>query len=578
MQFRIILAILVLCVACSDRVGNSELLQADAIMESAPDSAMSILANVDTAALSQFDKAYYSLLYSQAQIKTWVILDSDSLFRTAYDAFRDHPDDDLRRRAYFYNAQIAFNRGDMQSAMSDILNAYEIAKSEHNPYWTAKSAEIMGDIFTKTYNYPQAERYTSEAAQKYKEAGKILNHRYALCDLARVYCNENLLDKGVNLIDSMRHLVINDTPVDSALMGYIMDSALPLYFLKNRHDDILYAYEHFFIDFYGKEGSAVCSAYMSSIYQDRDELPKSINMLYEAFNHSQNEQEQGFVLYTKYCNAVRSGDNRLAASLCDSLLYYESRIVERVAKESVTVVQRDFYNKKAEQEKKKARTMTMRLIVAAVVVLVIILLLIIIFRLKIRTKNAEIESKVSEFLNLKNNIDSITLENRRLTNEILLSSDAMMNLQQQIDTKSQDVVKHAMMVEELFRDKWNTFNKLCNDYFEMVESGIKTDKIIKDIENELKSLSKPKTIEELEKSIDIYLGGIMTKLRTEIPDLKEREFVFLSLIFAGFSVRAICLITDIKYKNFYLIKSRLVRRITNSDAEHKELFLQMLRK
>lgn len=181
-------------------------------------------------------------------------------------------------------------------------------------------------------------------------------------------------------------------------------------------------------------------------------------------------------------------------------------------------------------------------------------------------------------MNLKNNIDSITLENRRLTNEILLSSDAMMNLQQQIDTKSQDVVKHAMMVEELFRDKWNTFNKLCNDYFEMVESCIKTDKIIKDIENELKSLSKPKTIEELEKSIDIYLGGIMTKLRTEIPDLKEREFVFLSLIFAGFSVRAICLITDIKYKNFYLIKSRLVRRITNSDAEHKELFLQMLRK
>lgn len=190
MPFKYLIIILVAFAACTVDSRHRQLAMADAVMESAPDSAMIILADVDTAALSQSDYAYYCLLYTQGQIKTWTVLQSDSLFHVAYDAFRDHSDSDLRRRAYFYNAQIEFNRGEYQSAMSDILTAYEIAKSEHNDYWLAKSAEMIGDIFCEVYNFSQAEVYTSEAVSKYKAAGRELNHRYALCDLAVTYSNE----------------------------------------------------------------------------------------------------------------------------------------------------------------------------------------------------------------------------------------------------------------------------------------------------------------------------------------------------------------------------------------------------
>ena len=49
-----------------------------------------------------------------------------------------------------------------------------------------------------------------------------------------------------------------------------------------------------------------------------------------------------------------------------------------------------------------------------------------------------------------------------------------------------------------------------------------------------------------------------------------------ALIYAGFSVRAVCLFTGIKYKLFYLKKSRLIKRILDSTAPHRELFREKI--
>lgn len=151
-------------------------------------------------------------------------------------------------------------------------------------------------------------------------------------------------------------------------------------------------------------------------------------------------------------------------------------------------------------------------------------------------------------------------------------------MQMQLDNKAQNETRHAVIVEQLFHDKWGTFNRLCNDYFDMVESGLKPDGIVRNIERELKEFNSTKNIEALERSVDDYLGGIMTMLRAEMPDFKDKDIKFIVFVIAGFSVRAICLIMGIKYKNYYLIKSRLTRKIVESAPPHKGLFLEKLGK
>lgn len=578
MPLKYLIILLLAFASCTADSRHRQLAMADAVMESAPDSAMTILADVDTAALSQSDYAYYSLLYTQAQIKTWVVVDTDSLFHTAYEAYNDHPDNDLRRRAYFYNAQIQLNHGDLQSAMRDVLTAYEIAKSEHNDYWLAKSAEMIGDIFTRTHNYPQSEKYRLEAVRCYKSAGRENSHRYALCDLARNYSNQNLADKGLHLVDSLKQVVEREHPVDSALMGYLLDSALPLYFTNNRFEDICKSYEDYLVNYYYDGEGVESYVFLSHVYLAQKKIPRSIKMLDEAFKQTKDEQDRGFVLYAQYYQACENGDYRLAVSLCDSLLYYDSRIVDKAAKESVTVVQRDFYNTKAYMEKKKTKALTALLIVAIIVVVLIVVLFVIIYRLRLNAKNTEIENLMSDFQYLKRNVEKVSIENMSLSDKLTSSSLSLLEMQMQLDNKAQNETRHAVIVEQLFHDKWGTFNRLCNDYFDMVESGLKPDGIVRNIERELKEFNSTKNIEALERSVDDYLGGIMTMLRAEMPDFKDKDIKFIVFVIAGFSVRAICLIMGIKYKNYYLIKSRLTRKIVESAPPHKGLFLEKLGK
>lgn len=578
MPFKYLIIILVAFAACTVDSRHRQLAMADAVMESAPDSAMTILADVDTAALSQSDYAYYCLLYTQGQIKTWTVLQSDSLFHVAYDAFRDHSDSDLRRRAYFYNAQIEFNRGDLQPAMRDVLTAYEIAKAEHNDYWLAKSAEMIGDIFTRTYNYPQSEKYRLEAVRYYKSAGRENSHRYALCDLALNYHNQNMYDKGGALLDSLRTVLEDSTPIDTALLAYLYDVDVPFLYREGRYNEIRQAYDLYLNEFYGDVDGSYNNIYLSNIEGETGDIEQASQRMALAFKLAKDEQESGAAFYGYYCQAKSCEDYKLATSLCDTLLWFQSRIIERIADESVTVVQRDFYNQKAQIEKKKSKFYFLLVLVSMVIVTIIVIMAVVIYRLKLRSKNEEIANQVSAFMDFKDSLDMIKSENLRLNEELSNSSNTLSALQQQLADKYKDENKYTLMVEQLFKDKWNTFNNLCNDYFEFLESDKNPNRIIKDIENELKEIRNPKNLFEIEKSVDEYLGGVMTLLRMEVPTLKEDDVVFLSLVFAGFSVRAVCLIIGIKYKNFYLRKSRLVKKISDSGAPHLDFFLNKLGK
>ncbi len=275
MPFKYLIILLVAFAACTVDSRHRQLAMADAVMESAPDSAMTILADVDTASLSQSDYAYYCLLYTQGQIKTWTVLQSDSLFHVAYDAFRDHSDSDLRRRVYFYNAQIEFNRGDLQPAMRDVLTAYEIAKAEHNNYWLAKSAEMIGDIFTRTYNYPQSEKYRLEAVRYYKSAGRENSHRYALCDLALNYHNQNMYDKGGALLDSLRTVLEDSTPIDTALLAYLYDVDVPFLYREGRYNEIRQAYDLYLNEFYGDVDGSYNNIYLSNIEGETGDIEQA---------------------------------------------------------------------------------------------------------------------------------------------------------------------------------------------------------------------------------------------------------------------------------------------------------------
>ena len=74
-------------------------------------------------------------------------------------------------------------------------------------------------------------------------------------------------------------------------------------------------------------------------------------------------------------------------------------------------------------------------------------------------------------------------------------------------------------------------------------------------------------------SVNNNIDGIIDKLKTQCPFLKDSDVTFLSLIFAGLAPRVICMMVDIKLKSFYNKKKRLSDRILESDAQDKVWFI-----
>lgn len=562
-----------LFISCSS--GNEQLKHIDQIMESNPQKALLDLDKIKKKELSSDDYPYYCLLYTQAQIKNGIVVSSDSLIKIPYEIFRRKKSGDLKKRVCFYNSKILYNQGCLGLAMRDALIAREIAKNEGSSYWIAKTAELMGDIFSAAYNYEESEVCTIEALENYKKSRLESNYRYALCDLATIYLNENRDREAIAIIDSLSNIVMREEPLDSALLDYIMMTKYSSLVKNDRFDELkdgipLYIHAE-------SNDEEIDISIMKSYLLNRDgQLDASLNLLMEASNYALDEKQNIRVMYALYQHALAINDYHKASLLADSLLLIQSNIAREMLKESVTGVQRDFYSSKAKQQEDKSKILYQILITVIAIAVVITVLLVVIYQLKIKAKKAELEVNISSLMSIKEDVKYVSKENERLNAELTDKSVVLEDLQKRLDDNTQKNIQNRTVIEYLFREKWGTLNMLCNEYFEMGESEVTRNAILVRIEKEIKKLSSKKNLRDIEIAVDLYMGNVVKMLREECSFLKEEDIVFISLIFAGLSVRAICMFTGMKYKHYYLKKSRLIKRISSSSVLHKEIFLKKM--
>ena len=106
---------------------NARMDSAESLMESAPDSAMTILDSISLGALSsQKDKARYALLKSMALDKNYIDATSFDLLQPAIDYYLKKGSPDEKLRTLYYQGRIYQNRGnDDEEAMRCFLKATE---------------------------------------------------------------------------------------------------------------------------------------------------------------------------------------------------------------------------------------------------------------------------------------------------------------------------------------------------------------------------------------------------------------------------------------------------------------------
>lgn len=151
-----VIALLICMMGACDRPESRRLQRAEAVMESAPDSAIAILDSIDTASLTRAsDRALYALLLTQSRIKTNEDLTDVSFISTAVSYYEDHGPDSNLMKSLFYQGDILFYNREFSKAIVPAMQAREMAISAKNPYWQAKASELISLIYNYTHYHEE---------------------------------------------------------------------------------------------------------------------------------------------------------------------------------------------------------------------------------------------------------------------------------------------------------------------------------------------------------------------------------------------------------------------------------------
>ncbi len=128
-------------------------------------------------------------------------------------------------------------------------------------------------------------------------------------------------------------------------------------------------------------------------------------------------------------------------------------------------------------------------------------------------------------------------------------------------------------IHELLSTQFNTIDNLCSIYFQH-SGGKDKAKIYNEVMSIITSISEsPEMMRELECRIDKYCDNIISRMRDELPQLKEWEIQLFTFIILGFSSQSISIFQGLSIDNVYGRKSALKRKITSSEASSKAEFL-----
>lgn len=130
----LILLIAFLLVACNERQSNNrQLILADSLMQSRPDSALCILQGISMEKFAtQADSAYYALLLTQARDKNYVVQTDDSLIRYAVAYFDKVNDVYMQAKAHYYWGCVWRDKGEHLKAIDEYHTSHSFAKKVKN--------------------------------------------------------------------------------------------------------------------------------------------------------------------------------------------------------------------------------------------------------------------------------------------------------------------------------------------------------------------------------------------------------------------------------------------------------------
>ena len=598
-----LLLILVALMSCNDPKPITDALhRAEALMNESPDSAWTLLNTISPDEMGQNrNRAFYALLYTQAQDKTYRDETNDSLISIAVDYYRNT--DDVRRKflSYYYKGRVHFNGKDYLNATTCYMEAEQLADEVGDDYLAGLLYSELGRIYDIYYDYPKSLDAHRKSAECYERAGKIRHRNYIWYNQSNVCRNLNDYKESERLLQMA--LAAGKEGRDSSLIRLSLGTLVMQYVEQEQmmKADSLYNEICYFVN----KDFASSSFYqrLSLMFLSFGNLTEAEQFIKKAWSRASSRLDSiGLYIASADLYSLKGNGERAYRELQKGVVM-QTREAQKALQQPILTVQRDYLSEKLEFEAYRLR---MEKHLRMLYLLFFSLLLVVVVLFLSRKLKKEKEKARSTIEGLNREMLQKDKESRKKMASLLLELEnkdketvaAIHQLRSELRNQEENYHQYMAVAEQLQHDLQNNFEQkkiftaeLFKNWFEMMgtfvfiseQKDIRESSRMKNIRKETdlmkeKYMTGNKAFRELERMVNTYHDDAMAHFRREVSLADESDYRRVCYFFAGFSVQTIAWMMDEKVENVYQRRLRLRKFIASSEMPHKELFGFLLSK
>jgi hypothetical protein len=494
----------------------NELIIAEQLIETAPDSALHILRKLNGKTIKgAYNHALYALLMSRALDKNDIKVESDSLITLATDYFNES-DPIHAGYAWFYRARIANNRGDAKERADGLLKSKEFIYHTENYSLKGLVFGEIGNMYNDQHDYDSSIVYHLLAYNEFRKADDIRNSILGLINVANCYLNYSLKDSALVYLHKAE--VLSSRTHDTILVSTLYRNLGNIYLMKKdfkrainvlekiplTHQSLLDSNKWFLLAYAYKQADmySIADQYLSKITELGEMAPQYYRLKQAIFKQSGN-----ILVALNYAEKARLATDSLQNRRLDiSFAGLEKKYKYKNLQLS---------NQKHVIKEKQQRIW----ILTTTLILLVGILLVLLWNNKVKTRQLKLNAELIE----KEKENNLLLEKQLQLQKILL-----------------------LNVENYHR------------------LSIKRPD---NISNSLTPSDNPTLYEELIACMDIQYNNISQRLKKQYSNLTKDDIIISCLLLAGFETGMIATILDIKNDSVKVRRTRLRKKLNLQNTE-----------
>ncbi len=509
-----------------------------------PDSALFIIESIDTTDLNTRGlRAHHALLHAMALDKNYIDVTDDSLALKAVNYYQKRGSRKNYARSLYYLGLSYYYDKQYDKSIIELAKAEPVAAVADSLY-LGFTKVLQADIYSINYNELAELEALKQALNIYVSLNEDYYVNVAKRRLAVSYTNNNMYAEAQLQLDELFNSHNLNKRIEIKAVG---DYA----FLKaNQPNADYYAASKYFEKVAFEEDGKYMTrqdywvwAYALSEIGDYDRCHEIVDAMKQI-------DSSGTAYHFMYMIAKNEGKNIEALEYLEKFSDKNNDEVVKILQQSISSIQRDFYQSQYEITGIKAKN---RLLVIIIIVTAVAFLMVVVLVVTIRYRRRK-EQEKEQYIRYAEEV------NRQLKD---FKQDTYSSLQK----------KYISM----YKKKYETLGTLYDRYIQ-TEGRVDSEhfiymdvvSLIDELRNEIGNR------EEFEEMLDKDLDGIMVKLRSELAGLKKKDYALFGYLALGFDATIISHFMDCTVNTVYIRKSRLKKAIEESEAEHKSLFMAII--